>query len=168
MLVDKYAAIPPTKILPQQSVALNDVTERAVITLEVFNSLDCLNYIRKFTFRSYYNITDGHAEVQHFGKCIEAVRQTLSCYADISSITYMWRKNRRLPFPDFRIDHECRDWSSIEQWAEDHSLPPHGDEMLIHPTFGMRIIPHPRHKTHRRSSHLCLGATAVEPLLEQD
>lgn len=136
MGIDKYSAVSPTELLPGHSVVLNDVTERAVVTLEVFNSLDCLNYIRQFTFRSYYNITDSHGEVERFGQCIETVRQTISCYADVSLNTYAWRKNKRLPYPDFRIEHECRDWGSIQQWAEDHRLPPLGDEMLEHPTFG--------------------------------
>jgi hypothetical protein len=141
--IDKFSAVSSTKLLPEHSVVLDDVTERAVITLEVFHSLDCLNFIRKFIFRSYYNISDSHTEVERFGQCIEAVRQTLMCYSDISLITFAWRKGRFLPFPDFLIDHECRDWDNIQQWAEQHSLPPLGEKMVEHPTFGMVKVPHP-------------------------
>lgn len=134
-----------------------------MVTLEVFNTLDCLNFIRKFTFRSYYNITDATEEIERFGQCIETVRQTLTCYGDISLNTYAWRKNRRLPFPDFRIDHECRDWNSIQKWTEDHRLPPLGDEMLEHPTFGMlQFLP----SRDIRSSFVATGTTAVEPSQE--
>lgn len=144
-VADQYSAVSPSELVDESSVKLNDVTGRVLITLEVFNSLNCLNYIRKFTFRSYYNKNDTDseqfdAEVKHFGKCVERVRQTIMCYGDISFGTYVWIKDRLAPFPNTRNVHECKKWSNIQQWIEEHATPDLGNAMLMHPEFGIDIF----------------------------
>lgn len=138
--IDQYQAVQPSEFAGEQSVGINDVTERLLIQLEAYHTLDCLNFVRKFAFRTYYNMTDSMANVQRFGQCLDRVRQTTMCYGDVSVSTYVWREGHLMPFPNFRLAHECRDWGSIEQWAEEHKLPPLGDELLNHPTYGKIVM----------------------------
>ncbi|KAK6223283.1 hypothetical protein LQW54_000400 [Pestalotiopsis sp. IQ-011] len=84
---DQYQAVRPSQLAEEQSVTLNDVTGRVLIQLEAYHTLNCLNFVRKFAFRTYYNMTDDPANIQHFGECLERVRQTTMCYGDISART---------------------------------------------------------------------------------
>ncbi|KAK9434863.1 tat pathway signal sequence [Metarhizium brunneum] len=142
LLRDTFVAVSPSELLPESSVKLNDVTERVLVTLEVFNTMNCLNNVRKFAFRSYYKnssilLENYDTQVERFGKCIEKIRQAIMCYSDISFSTYVWVKGFLNPFPNFRIAHECKNWNRIQQWAEDHRTPDLGDELLMHPIFGI-------------------------------
>lgn len=137
---DQYQAVRPSQLAEEQSVTLNDVTGRVIIQLEAYHTLDCLNFVRKFAFRTYYNMTDDPANIQYFGQCLERVRQTTMCYGDISVSTYVWAEGHLIPFPNFRLEHECRDWNSLETWAMEHKLPPLGDELLKHPTYGNIMV----------------------------
>ncbi|KAI0153414.1 hypothetical protein BJ166DRAFT_356240 [Pestalotiopsis sp. NC0098] len=136
LLKYQYQAVRPSQLAEAQSVTLNDVTGRVIIQLEAYHTLNCLNFVRKFAFRTYYNMTDDQANIQNFGQCLERVRQTTMCYGDISVSTYVWAEGHLIPFPNFRLEHECRDWSRLETWAMEHKLPPLGDEVLKHPTYG--------------------------------
>lgn len=134
--LDQYIAVMPSQLGDDTSVSLNDVTGRVLITLEAYSTLDCLNYVRKYTHRSYYNITKDDAGTLLFGKCIDKVREAVMCYADISFNTFTWVPQSLTPFPNFRVDHECKDWDRIVQWAKENQPPNLGSELLMHPKLG--------------------------------
>ena len=57
--------------------------------------------------------------------CIEALRQNLMCHGDVSVFTF-----KRFPeladqgiegdWPDFEINHMCRDFGALRKWNNDH------------------------------------------------
>lgn len=62
----------------------------------------------------------------HMDHCINSIRQSLMCNADVSTVGYDW-------FPEInllrtRLDsvHRCRNWDAIHDWALDHQAPYNG------------------------------------------
>lgn len=58
------------------------------------------------------------------------------CKADVSLLTFDWVSNDRAPKPNFDIEHECKNWESIDAWAEDHAFNIFDETILVHPTLG--------------------------------
>ncbi|MCJ1312070.1 hypothetical protein MMC25_005744 [Agyrium rufum] len=91
--------------------------------LDVYHELHCLNYIRKYIHRDYYaNDELPETQIVHVGHCIDTLRMTLMCHADISLVTYDWLPNLSAPWPNFNNEHECRNWDSIEKYAKEHTI----------------------------------------------
>ena len=65
------------------------------------------------------------------------IRQSLMCHGDIAIETYRWKADRLPPWPIFHIEHECRNWDSILQWAKEHHVPSMQGGILRHPTHGI-------------------------------
>ncbi|KAL7941843.1 tat pathway signal sequence [Trichoderma barbatum] len=123
------------------AVQLNDGTDRVLFTLNVFHNLHCLNYIRKFIFRSG-NYEDMFPELgrdgqlDHAGYCVDMIRQSIICEGDISISTYDWKIDHLLPWPNFRVAHECVNWDNIVDWARKHAAPNLRGSILMHPKYG--------------------------------
>ena len=39
------------------------------------------------------------------------------CDADTSVMTYNWVKGHRFPHPNFNVQHKCRDFDAVFNWA---------------------------------------------------
>jgi hypothetical protein len=68
--------------------------------------------------------------------CIDSIRLSLQCSADVSLITWKWLKDYANPWPDFRGKHECRNWDDILEWANDRMYDPKTQGTLVHPELG--------------------------------
>ncbi|OAA60110.1 hypothetical protein ISF_06121 [Cordyceps fumosorosea ARSEF 2679] len=95
-----------------------------MVGLDVFHQLHCLNMIRQSMYPKRYNSSiirdDGTVDFlawAHIDHCIESLRQSLTCSADVSAIPYRWHPERRIAEPDVRGAHICRDFSRIRDWA---------------------------------------------------
>ena len=51
-------------------------------------------------------------------------------------MTFDWVDNNRAPQPHFDIEHECKNWESIDGWARDHAFDIFNEKTLVHPTLG--------------------------------
>lgn len=106
-------------------------TDRYLIQLEVFHQLHCLNDLRKAFYperwpkKWEYNedgtVNRNTMQFRHWDHCIDILRSTLMCNADVSPIT--WRLN--LPVgavlaPNLETTHTCRNFSKIVEWARMH------------------------------------------------
>lgn len=116
---------------------LNDDEGGYLVTLDVFHELHCLNTLRKYIYReSYPDMHTEDAQIEHVDHCIDLLRQVLMCHADISLHTYGWRNDYRWPWPNFEIEHECRSWDTLMDWAKEHHVPSMLGPVLTHPTLG--------------------------------
>lgn len=137
--VARHSAVLPSELGDQlSSVDINDGSGHVLVELDVFHNLDCLNSIRKYLHRTYYNesTSKAMAHLRQVDTCIDSIRQSLMCHGDIAIGTYVWKKDHLLPWPDFNIMHECRKWDNIQAWAVEHQAPDLSGDMLMHPTFG--------------------------------
>ena len=62
--------------------------------------------------------------------CIEVLRESAMCQADISLVTWEWQPNRELPFANFNVKHECRNWGKIMEWTKQHQAP---EDLIVRP-----------------------------------
>jgi hypothetical protein len=99
----------------------------------VYHQLHCLNDIRK-TFAEYGMAGKqlDKLETMHKFHCVDSLRQSLMCNADLSLIHWHWKERHTLPgrhFPNATTTHICRKWSKIHDWATEHRL----DENMYDP-----------------------------------
>jgi hypothetical protein len=112
-----------------------------VLGVEVFHQLHCLvsvlqaaamldwmtahqcvlqNIIRKTIDIDYYGINEMDPATYrlHIEHCIDALRQSLMCSADISRFEVEWNEKFHRARPVFgRVTHTCRNFEKIRSWA---------------------------------------------------
>jgi len=118
-------------------IPLNDQEGGYLATLDVFHELHCLNVIREQVYRDFY--PDKHTkemQLLHADHCIDTLRQTLMCHGDIALLTHTWIPDYRWPWPNFAIDHECRNWDSIMEWTKSRYIPSLKGPIVKHPVLG--------------------------------
>ena len=50
------------------------------------------------------------------------LRQLVMCKADTSVMTFSWHPHVPGPWPKFALNHECRNWDSIDTWASKQAI----------------------------------------------
>lgn len=58
----------------------------------------------------------------HIDHCVDAIRQSLMCSADISVLTWTWNENKRQNMEMGTILHTCRKFDKIQMWARKHAV----------------------------------------------
>ncbi|KAL7806874.1 tat pathway signal sequence [Trichoderma gracile] len=119
------------------SVPLNDEQGGFLVTLDVYHELHCLNILREQIYREHYPDKHDHrTQFQHVDHCIDLLRQVLMCHGDVSMSTFDWIDNYRWPWPNFTVQHECRKWDVLDEWAEKHAVKDMYGPILTHPVLG--------------------------------
>ncbi|KAF7527335.1 hypothetical protein G7054_g10498 [Neopestalotiopsis clavispora] len=100
--------------------------------LSAYHHLHCLKMLRQVLWHDAYNVSipdlRGHAD-----HCIEDIRQSLMCHADLSVVTFDWRADKRKPWPNFHLDQTCVDWNALDAWAAKRSFSIFDQKTLVHP-----------------------------------
>ncbi|GAW23851.1 hypothetical protein ANO14919_134280 [Xylariales sp. No.14919] len=111
--------------------------------LEVFHQLHCLNLIRQYTWRDYYNehlrewLDEGENHLlvnlnvsskasvgdrMHVDHCIETLRLQLMCNADLTPMLVLKDDSRAIGAKaDFNVHHKCRRWERVVEWQRIHT-----------------------------------------------
>ncbi|ETS85646.1 hypothetical protein PFICI_03671 [Pestalotiopsis fici W106-1] len=114
------------KKLPNRTAMIpHDEEKRYIMQLDVFHQLHCLNAIRKALHPDYYTVSSqpdpnddgGVLEPHHIDHCVDTIRQSLMCNADISPLTWMWDDERAKILAKGTIVHTCRRFDKIQEWA---------------------------------------------------
>ncbi|EPS98712.1 hypothetical protein FOMPIDRAFT_1031360 [Fomitopsis schrenkii] len=99
-----------------------------VATLEVAHYMHCLNMLRKRTYWDHYGPLDDTYQRDpdfyrvHLDHCIDLLRQTLMCSADVGLITFDWVAEKHNPWPNFSTLHRCRNFDRVVEWNEAHAV----------------------------------------------
>ncbi|MCJ1360353.1 MAG: hypothetical protein MMC33_010358 [Icmadophila ericetorum] len=108
------------KAINRSSIVLADGSGY-LATLDVFHELHCLNIIREYIHRDYYQSRESpHMQFIHADHCLDTLRQIVQCHGDVSIVTFDWVEHQHDPFPNFLVNRECRNWDSILDWAKEH------------------------------------------------
>lgn len=59
-------------------------------------------------------------EIDHVDHCLDSVRQSVMCHADIAPITWTWVEEERASKGVLTNHHTCRDFEAIRTWAREH------------------------------------------------
>ncbi|KAH8814874.1 hypothetical protein F5884DRAFT_851384 [Xylogone sp. PMI_703] len=125
-----------TGISSKEAANLEDPTVKIphndsyAISLEVFHQLHCLDHLRKARYPDKYpdlwkynpdHTVDHNTFLEyHWGKynhCLDLLRQTLMCHADITPVPFYHKARDDSIHPLPRTTHMCRDYSKIQEWA---------------------------------------------------
>lgn len=104
---------------------------------EFVHQIHCVRMFFQHTYPEYYkeqynysltNPNDWHLHMDH---CADLLRQKLMCDADVGVITYSWIKGHYIPHPNFNVQHKCRNFDTVLNWAIEHQAPaPEGGRVL--------------------------------------
>lgn len=92
-----------------KTVSLVGDTEKYLVGLDVFHQLHCLNYLRKRLLgRNLTHVQDPLGD-KHIPHCLESLRLSLQCSADLSLLPLRWNHHHRTTFillTSGRMGHE--------------------------------------------------------------
>ena len=108
---------------PDEVFGLGD--DAYVASLDIQHKIHCVNELRKMSFADYGEDTPtkkGHGRLWwvHLRHCVDMLAQDLICHADAELITYQWRDTQPIPFPDFGINRQCRDFEPLFEYRDEH------------------------------------------------
>ncbi|KAF7865303.1 hypothetical protein EAF04_006280 [Stromatinia cepivora] len=105
-------------------VAQPGLEDRYMVVLDVFHQLHCLNFVREAFYperygRSLYypNGTLNYCIWRHIDHCIDHVRQSLMCSADVAPIPVQWNNETRSMRPRVDSMHTCKNYDKLKEWA---------------------------------------------------
>ncbi|KAG5915915.1 hypothetical protein E4U42_007877 [Claviceps africana] len=94
-----------------------------ITSLDVFHQLHCLNLVRQAVYdRVDWTNRDEYLAIDHLDHCIDSLRQSLQCNADITPITWIWSDQRNRALKEARMIHTSLDFEAIRDWGEEHEM----------------------------------------------
>jgi len=118
---------------PQWPVRLPEESGGGYMGLvEFVHQIHCLDLLRKQTYPEYYkedyNSSSWHEHADH---CVDTLLQKLMCDSDVSILTYAWIEGKKTPQPNLNVEHKCRNFDMILEWAlEKQAAAPAGGNVL--------------------------------------
>ncbi|KZT35595.1 hypothetical protein SISSUDRAFT_1064338 [Sistotremastrum suecicum HHB10207 ss-3] len=117
-------------LLPNWTEAIPGNESYYAVALDVFHQLHCLNLIRKALLPERYGPPDnvitvpGENSVQfdHVDHCINSVRESLMCNADVAVNVWQWDDKKKRTKPRVDVLHTCKNWGDILDWATEHTM----------------------------------------------
>ncbi|KAI9929378.1 hypothetical protein MW887_000847 [Aspergillus wentii] len=108
--------------LINQTIPIPNDPDGYLISLDIFHQLHCLNMIRKKVWgvEPATEIEKGSMEMDHLDHCIDSVRQSLMCSADVTALPWAERDGKVHPVAS--TIHTCRDFGAIMDWAAHHKV----------------------------------------------
>ncbi|MCJ1305941.1 hypothetical protein MMC08_008758 [Hypocenomyce scalaris] len=97
--------------------------------IDMFHQIHCLNELRKEVNFDYYfgekwpDHRPSALHRTHSSHCIYLLLQNIMCNSNVDIYMHYWIDTQNLPFPDFSINHQCRDFEAVLKWQEEHSVP---------------------------------------------
>ncbi|KAG5789465.1 hypothetical protein H9Q69_011467 [Fusarium xylarioides] len=126
-----------------QEYGLGDSAYMAQI--DMFHQIHCLNLLRHLAWAEYNR--NGTAKKPfsdlhwiHVSHCTDILMQNLMCNGNLDIITFNWVETQSNPFPDFAVNHQCRDFDAIYEWQDKHSVPKEWGRNVTRPA-GAKQIP---------------------------
>jgi hypothetical protein len=58
----------------------------------------------------------------HLSHCLNTLLENLMCTGNVDVYTHFWMDAQEHAFPDFNMNHKCRDFDAILAWQEDHAV----------------------------------------------
>ncbi|KAI1384938.1 uncharacterized protein F4822DRAFT_378185 [Hypoxylon trugodes] len=108
-------------------------------TLNVYHELHCIKRLWQYMYPEHYwsDLSDAQREVNrlHNEHCLDFLRQSSMCHADIGLITFQWSPDSRIPVAN-ATTHQCAKWDKIDKWTKARTVDMMKPGWLVHPTKG--------------------------------
>lgn len=63
----------------------------------------------------------------HIGHCVDLLMQNIQCSGTTDFYTFTYVDTFNQPYPDFSINHKCRNFDTLVDWAEKNKIGDDGD-----------------------------------------
>ncbi|KAH8821797.1 hypothetical protein F5884DRAFT_769083 [Xylogone sp. PMI_703] len=94
-----------------------------LVSTDVMHTLHCLNEVRKAMYPDYYKVAGKPGTHQlHVEHCLDYVRQSIQCNADLTTMTFNYAPNRGQLVADFDTLHTCRNFDLLHSWAVERAI----------------------------------------------
>ncbi|KUI71413.1 hypothetical protein VM1G_06740 [Cytospora mali] len=108
-------------------------------TFSFIHNLHCIKYLRQYMLPEYYpglqekyKPGPGSPIPIHMDHCLDILRQSELCHADMALMTFEWRENEPDPVNIHHAPHICANKAKLAHFLEQHTTPPFG---LLHNPF---------------------------------
>ncbi|KAL1662832.1 hypothetical protein GGF50DRAFT_89746 [Schizophyllum commune] len=93
--------------------------------LDVFHQIHCLNYLRMSLSPERYKPLIRHdlLEYEHLSHCVDSIRQSLMCSADVSVNVWQWSEHYQAVAGRVNVAHSCRNFNKIKDWVRERLAP---------------------------------------------
>ena len=98
--------------------------------IDVFHQIHCLNALRKGLITNYqyywgarWGLEPPATFANHLNHCVDILLQNLMCDADVEPVTYVWHEDQPMPYPDFGVYKQCRDFDRLLEWHDANQIP---------------------------------------------
>ncbi|KAF7981253.1 hypothetical protein HWV62_34129 [Athelia sp. TMB] len=125
------SAIPKSAaaLLPNRTEAYTGDEQHYIVELDVFHQLHCLNLIRKSIWPEHYpevqearyTPLEGGGAFDHVDHCLNAIRESLTCNADLTPVTWHWNERDQISKFDFDAIHTCVSWEAVHAWTAENT-----------------------------------------------
>lgn len=78
--------------------------------------------------------------MKHLDHCIDSIRQSLMCSADITPLPFVWWRKYDQLMPASAVTHTCRDFSAIQDWAKEHTAGKFDHYVRAHDPLGDQVV----------------------------
>jgi hypothetical protein len=94
--------------------------------MDVFHQIHCLNTLRKIAFEDFHGPVGPHEHSKlwwhHIKHCTDILLQNIMCHGTTDLITMQWMETQHHPFPDFSVNHQCRDFQTLVDFRNEKSV----------------------------------------------
>lgn len=82
------------------------------------------NVIRKALYPDHYPSMAMNTKhnIEHVNHCVDNIRQSLMCSADISTIVWQWEESIQKSIVKGNVAHTCRNYDRLRDWALERVL----------------------------------------------
>lgn len=99
------------------------------VQIDVFHQIHCLDMLRKNLYMNaqYYhnnntsNRSSKSFRANHLGHCLFVLLQNIMCHADVDLIPHRWVQKDPMPFAQFGIMKQCRNFEALRLWNTGNS-----------------------------------------------
>ncbi|KAI1337285.1 hypothetical protein F5Y15DRAFT_425869 [Xylariaceae sp. FL0016] len=73
---------------------------------------------------------------KHTSHCLDTLRQSIMCRADLSPNTFHWIEGKRTPHSEFYSAHQCAKWDGVMDYLRENHVQVNAPGVLNHPIYG--------------------------------
>ncbi|KAI0396799.1 hypothetical protein F5Y17DRAFT_417839 [Xylariaceae sp. FL0594] len=106
----------------------------------MFHEVHCVKILRWATNLDRYTKEFGERDLvdlpKHASHCIDTLRQSIMCRADLSPNVFYWTEGKRTPHSEFYSAHHCASWDSVMDYLRENHVQVNAPGILNHPIYG--------------------------------
>ncbi|TVY78361.1 hypothetical protein LSUE1_G007173 [Lachnellula suecica] len=98
--------------------------------VDAYHQLHCLDALRREAYFEHYygykypngfnDTTPFHRA--HLAHCVHILLRNIMCTSSTDIFTHIWIDSLEHPWPDFQINHQCKNFDAIAEWQKENAM----------------------------------------------